>query len=228
MKKLFDDLGQIVPFTVLGKREIELLSDDAIEIVLTEKESLFQPGSPSDSLFIVMEGGIKLLNNNGGDRRLILEFFGPGELVVEEGLLKESAHNAEARPVGEASLLKISFKALRKLFDSNSRFVQAWLELLAGQLNGSRERLATMVFMDVESRLALALAQLCRKFGKRDEDGTLINAKVTHQDLSDYIAASRETVSLCLGQFRRKRLVQTRVRWLIVPDLKALKKFAAS
>jgi CRP-like cAMP-binding protein len=50
--------------------------------------------------------------------------------------------------------------------------------------------------------------------------------KITHQDLSDYIAASRETVSLCLGAFKRKHLIQTQVRWLIIPDLKALRKIA--
>lgn len=226
MIELSEGLGKTLPFSVLNKKELELLAEDATEIEVGEGESLFQPGSPSDAIYFVLDGGIKLIRNNSGPARLILEFFGPGELVVEESILKDSAHDAEARPIGEARVGKISFRVIRKLLDSNSKFSQACMEMLSARLLDYRARLESMVFKDVESRLASALLSLTKKFGKRDPKGAMINVKITHQDISDYIAASRETVSLCLGQFKRKRLLQTQVRWLIIPDLKALRKIA--
>jgi CRP/FNR family transcriptional regulator, cyclic AMP receptor protein len=226
MMELSEGLGKTIPFSVLTKKELELLAEDATEIEVSEGESLFGPGSPSDAIYFVLDGGIKLTRNKSDQTRLVLEFFGPGELVLEEGILSDSAHKAEARPVGGARVSKISFKVLRKLLDSNSKFSQACMEMLSGRLFDYRERIESLVFKDVEARLAGALLALARKFGKRDPKGTLINVKITHQDISDYIAASRETVSLCLGQFKRKRLIQTQVRWLIIPDLKALRKIA--
>jgi CRP/FNR family transcriptional regulator len=226
MKELWEGLGKAIPFTNLNKKELEAVVDDATGIEVKEGETLFQAGSPNDAVYMVVKGGVKLIRNHSNQRRLILEFFGPGEIVAEVSLFKDTAHSTEARPLGKAEVAKISLKVLRRLMESNSRFSQAFLDMVSNQLIDYRERLESMVFKDVEARLALALTILARKFGKKEPKGTMIGVKITHQELSDYIAASRETVSLCLGQFKRKRLLLTQVRWLIIPDLKALKKIA--
>jgi CRP/FNR family transcriptional regulator, cyclic AMP receptor protein len=226
MKELAEGLGKTFPFSVLNKKELDVVAEDATAIEVKEGESLFNSGSPNDAIYLVMDGGIKLLRDNSIRGKLVLEFFGPGEIVAAESILKDSAHRAEARPVGEARVAKISLKVLRKLLEANSRFSQACIEMMTNQLFDCRERMESLVFQDVEARLAGALVCLSKKFGKRDPKGTMISVKITHQDLSDYVAASRETVSLCLGQFRRKKLILTQVRWLIVPDVKALRKIA--
>ncbi len=228
MKDIGEIVGKIFPFSVLSKKELELVKEDALLIELNGQELLFPQGSPSDGIFLVLSGGVKLIRNYPKDKKLILEFFGPGELILEEGRVKNTPHSFEARPVGSATVLKISHKLLKKLFESNSRFVGAWLEMVSRQLEYYQDRLESLVFQDVEARLASALLGLAKKFGKKENKGTLISLKITHQDLSDYIAASRETVSLTLGKFKRKRLIQTRIRWLIIPDLKALHKVSES
>jgi len=228
MKDISEGLGKTFPLSVLNRKEIELVAADATGLQLSEGESLFHPGSPNDALHMVIAGGIKLFRINSSNSRLILDFFGPGELVVEDSILKDVAHNSEARPVGEAQVVKIGFKVLQKLLESNSKFSQACLDMLSSQIFGYRERLELLVFKDVEARLAFALLNLAGKFGKKEQQGTMISVKITHQDISDYIAASRETVSLCLGQFRRKRLIATEGRRLIISDLKALRKIAAT
>ncbi len=226
MKEIIEQLGKTFPFSVLTKKELEQLAEDASAIALAQDESLFQAHSPSDGFYLVVSGGIKLIRNNPGQGRLILEFFGPGELVLEEGLFENTAHSSEARPIGAVKLLKIGHKAMRKFLESNANFTSSWFQLASARLNCYRERLESLVFMDVERRLAGALLLLGKKFGKKDDKGTMINLKVTHQDLSEYVAASRETVSLALGDLRRKKLLQAKMRWLVIPDLKALRKRA--
>jgi len=224
MKELYEQLARVKLFTILSKRELESLVEDSTLIKLNEGGALFQPGGANDGIYLVLSGGIKLLRNYSEQRQLILEFFSPGELAVEDGGFKEVAHYLEARSMVESEILKINFKSIKRLLISNSKFVESCLEVFSQALNSYRERLEAMVFMNTEARLANALITLARKFGKRDEKGTLIDLKVTHQDLADFIASSRETVSLVLSQFRRKRLILNRVRWIIIPDLKALRK----
>jgi len=224
MKELYDQLAKIEPFAILTKRELELLVEDSTLIRLNEGDALFQPGGANDGIYLVLSGGVKLLRNYSEHHQLILEFFAPGELALEDGGFKEVAHCLEARAMVESEVLKINFKTIKKLLNSNSKFVETCLEVFSQLLNSYRERLEAMVFMNTEARLANALMALARKFGKKDEKGTLIDLKITHQDLADFIASSRETVSLVLSQFRRKRLILNRVRWIIIPDLKALRK----
>ena len=112
MIELSEGLGKTFPFSVLTKKELELLAEDATAIESSEGESLFGPGSPSDAIYFVLEGGVKLIRNHTDQSRLVLEFFGPGELVIKESILRDTAHSAEARPVGEAKVSKISMKLL--------------------------------------------------------------------------------------------------------------------
>jgi CRP/FNR family cyclic AMP-dependent transcriptional regulator len=85
-----------------------------------------------------------------------------------------------------------------------------------------------LVFKEVRARLAGILFKLARSFGRRDRQGLVITARITHQDLADYIGASRETVSLTLAEMRRKKLIRMNVRRFVVPDLKLLKKASNS
>jgi len=224
MKDILEQLSNSFPFSVLSKKELEQIAEDASELDLANSETLFQPGSPRDALYLVLSGGVKLTRNNPGKGKLIMEIFGPGEIIIEESFSSNSSHSSEARPLGEAKVLKISHKLLNKIFESNSKFLLAWLEMVSRWLSYYQERLEAMVFQDVNQRLANALVSLAKKFGKKDQRGTLISLKITHQELSEYIAASRETVSLALSDLRKKKLLQTKMRWLVIPDLKALRK----
>jgi CRP-like cAMP-binding protein len=47
--------------------------------------------------------------------------------------------------------------------------------------------------------------------------------KITHQELANLIGSTRETVSLTLSQFKRKRLISTEGRKVIISDADALR-----
>jgi CRP-like cAMP-binding protein len=50
----------------------------------------------------------------------------------------------------------------------------------------------------------------------------LIGVKYTHQEIADYVGSTRETVTLTLGDLRRKNLVLFDHRRIVVRDLEAL------
>jgi CRP/FNR family transcriptional regulator, cyclic AMP receptor protein len=50
----------------------------------------------------------------------------------------------------------------------------------------------------------------------------LIGVKYTHQEIADYVGSTRETVTLTLGELRRKNLVLFDHRRIVVRDLDAL------
>ena len=84
-------------------------------------------------------------------------------------------------------------------------------------------KVEALVFRDVSSKLAELLVKLAGEYGVDDARGTLVALKITHQELANLIGSTRETVSLTLSQFKRKRLIPTEGRKVIISDTDALR-----
>jgi CRP/FNR family cyclic AMP-dependent transcriptional regulator len=78
------------------------------------------------------------------------------------------------------------------------------------------------VFRDVTSKLAELLVKL-ERHGVDDARGTMVALKITHQEMANLIGSTRETVSLTLSQFKRKNLITTEGRKVIIADAEALR-----
>ncbi len=65
-------------------------------------------------------------------------------------------------------------------------------------------------------RLARVLLQLSEKYGEEVPNGTLINVRLTHEDLANLIGTSRETVTTQLSKFTRMGLLKREARRFIV------------
>ena len=224
MENLVEVLRQAPLFSSLTRKEIDLLAQGATRAGLTRKETVFRPGAPMDAVYLIVNGGVKVSKSADQDISFILDIYRPGEVIGEECLTHASNHDTEARPLDQATLIKLETKTLQKILEENPRFARACLHLTIERARLHREKVEDLIFREVPARLAGALLKLAKNFGRRDKQGTLIAARITHQDLADYIGASRETVSLALGQMRRKKLLKMNVRKFILPDPKALRK----
>ena len=69
-------------------------------------------------------------------------------------------------------------------------------------------------------RLATVLLQLSKKYGKEVPTGTLISARLTHEDLANLIGTSRETVTTQLSKLTRLGLLKREGRRFIVEKAK--------
>lgn len=63
-------------------------------------------------------------------------------------------------------------------------------------------------FSDADDRIRAALNIFCHKFGTKDKRGTIINIKLTHQNLANFAAVSRETVSRFIGHMIKSEEIE--------------------
>lgn len=66
-----------------------------------------------------------------------------------------------------------------------------------------------MAYQTVRQRFARKLLELAQRFGTQTADGTLIEARMTQQDLAEMVGTTRETLAHTLSAFRAGRLVDT-------------------
>ncbi len=86
----------------------------------------------------------------------------------------------------------------------------------------------SLLHREVATRLATLLMNLGDRFGTENgEAGTLIDVRLTHQDLANMIASTREAVSKVMSEFQRDGHIETRNRKIIVLDRNALSEYAS-
>ena len=75
--------------------------------------------------------------------------------------------------------------------------------------------------------MATLLLNLGERFGEDDHADLLIDVRLTHQDLANMIASTREAVSKVMSEFRRDGVIETRNRLIAILDHGALVKRAS-
>ena len=75
---------------------------------------------------------------------------------------------------------------------------------------------------EVSTRLATLLINLGERFGESNGVGTLIDVRLTHQDLANMIASTREAVSKVMSELQRDGVIESRNRRIIIVNGEAL------
>ncbi len=80
------------------------------------------------------------------------------------------------------------------------------------RLRQSDEVIESLLDREVSARLATLLLNLGDRFGETDGSGTALRVRLTHQDLANMIASTREAVSKVMSGFQRDGLIEVRDR----------------
>ena len=76
-----------------------------------------------------------------------------------------------------------------------------------------------MVTVDSEQRLGKTLLQLARTLGKKNQQSTRIELKISHDELSEMVGTTRPRISLFMQRFRNLGLIETKLdRFLVIKE----------
>jgi CRP/FNR family cyclic AMP-dependent transcriptional regulator len=216
-------LKKIPMLLQLGPEAVARLSENVEMREIRRREVIYLSGDPGESLFFVNGGRVKISKVTRDGKALTLSYCGPSELFGEACLVDGGPRSEMAEATENAMVTEIERNDFDKLMQSHAQLGCAMTKLLAQRRRDMENKLETLVFRDVTSKLAEQLLQLADEYGVEDSRGTLVALKITHQELANLIGSTRETVSLTLSQFKRKNFIRTDGRKVIIADSKSLR-----
>lgn len=178
---------------------------------------LIQEGECGDTIYIVLQGRLRAFLGDGNGKELTLGFYGPLEYVGEMSL-DGGPRSANVEAVDATTCSVISRAVLLNYIAQHPEFA---LELMARLIH--RARLATesagnVALIDVYGRLVRLLNQLAQEPEASGE--RRLSERLTHQELAQHLACSREMVSRLLKDLETGGYIAVRERWIWL--LKAL------
>jgi CRP/FNR family transcriptional regulator, cyclic AMP receptor protein len=179
-------------------------------------------GAPIDALVILGRGRARLERVAGDGRAVPLGYRGSGDVLSESCFGSLKHHTESAIAMEEVEAVRLPLSTVTSLIASDPVFASAVMALLVARQRETEERIESMLFRNVEGRLAEFLLKAADRWGVPTPKGTLISAPITHLEIAQAIGSTRETVTLTLGSLRREGLLDVAGRRLIVKDREAL------
>jgi CRP-like cAMP-binding protein len=199
------------------------LSDAGTIQRVTRGRPLVTQGDPANSVVLLGSGRVRLVRALNEGHTLSLGYRGAGDFICDAALGGVPNHRESAIATEDVEALIVPIATVRGLMASDPAFSNALLAALVERNAETEERLASMLFRNVEARLAEFLLKAASRWGIPDPRGVLISAPFTHQEMASMIGSTRETVTLTLGELRRKGIIEVDRRRIVVLDREGLK-----
>lgn len=212
LSPLFERVSRTTREAVIGAAVLEVAP--ANTVILAE-------GMTADALLLLGRGRARVERRSSG-RTFPLGYRGPGDVLGEACLGREKKHAETATTMEEAEVVRIPLAIVDDLSSADPSIGPAIVTLLVARQREVEDRIESMLFRNVEARLAEFLLKSASRWGVPVPQGVLISAPLTHLEIAQAIGSTRETVTLTLGSLRREGLLDVAGRRLIVKDREAL------
>jgi CRP-like cAMP-binding protein len=223
LKRTLWYLKKIPLLAELGPEGLARLAERVEQREIRRREVVYMNGDPGEALYFVNGGRIKISKVTRDGKSLTLFYCGPSELFGEGCLIDGGPRTEMAEAVENAMLTQIERGDFERLLSTHAHLGAAMTRLMVQRRKDLETKVEALVFRDVTSKLAELLIKLGAEYGVDDARGTMVALKITHQELANLIGSTRETVSLTLSQFKRKKFICTEGRKVIISDSEGLK-----
>ena len=207
----------------LDRRAVESLLARGQRRRVRKGTTLFVEGDRGDSVIALLAGRVRVFTTDIAGREAVLAIRGPGDLVGEFTAVDGHPRSASAEALESAEVIAIPGDRFREALDEIPSLARHLLVSVVARLRDADRKRAEFGGADAARRVARRLIELAERYGENTAEGIAIQVAMTQDDLAGWTGASREAVSRAIGELRRKGMIQTGRRSLVVVDLEALR-----
>jgi CRP-like cAMP-binding protein len=198
-----------------------------VERRFAPKDTIFTPGDPDDQLYFLLSGTVRLYRMYGDYKEATTALLKDGGVFGKLSLCEGRWQDVFAEAVTESRVAGIQKASLERVIKSNPEFALRLFSSFSERLRQSDEVIESLLHREVSVRLATLLINLSERFGGEGGTGVIIGVRLTHQDLANMIASTREAVSKVMSELQRNGVIETRSRRIVILDRGALSERAS-
>ncbi|HHG83436.1 MAG TPA: Crp/Fnr family transcriptional regulator, partial [Bacteroidetes bacterium] len=117
----------------------------------------------------------------------------------------------------------MSVDDMESLIARNSQMGMQVTKLIGFRLRKMERKLKALIFKDARTRIVDFIREMAEEMGRPAGTETLVRHSLTHQEIANLTASSRQTVTTVLNELRAKNVINFERKRILVRDLKALK-----
>lgn len=209
-------------FQRLSEDQLSRLERYARTRTFAKGNAIYLPSDQSNGAFLLGTGRVRICSTTPDGKQAIMGFVKAGEIFGEMSLLQDGMREERAEAAEVCQVVLLPGDELRRLMSECSELSLGITKLIGVRRRRIERRLRSLLFRSNRERLGYLLLDLVEQFGKKCPNGTLIDVRLSHQELASIIGSTRESVTIHLGEFQAEGLIQQSRMRIVVIDLRRL------
>lgn len=207
-------LRNVPLLSLLSENELALLARVVSRKSYARNSQILGAGDPTDSLYILISGRIKVFMGDLDGKEVILSILGPNEFFGEMGLIDNSPRSANVVALEPCELICISKPDFKRCLADNFDMAMTVMRGLVKRLRDADKQIGSLALMDVFGRVARLLLDTAEVV-----DGEkVVTRKLSKQDIARMIGASREMVSRVMKHLQEAGYIEVRAGTIVIRD----------
>jgi CRP/FNR family transcriptional regulator len=187
------------PLTYLPRKQVQEFAKNRV---------IYSPAQPSDHLFVVILGRVKLASAAEDGCQTIARIVRTEGLFGESSLIAPRASTETATALDAVSLMSWSRNEIEQHIERDASLGLALTQYMVRQCLDLQDRIESMAIHKTPERVMLALIQLAETLGTPLPDGSVRISALTHYAIAEYVGTSREIVTFQMNRLRRMGMLR--------------------
>ena len=190
---------------------------------------LFAEGQPADGVYLLRTGRAKVSVSSAAGKTVILRIARSGALLGVNSVIMDVPHDVTVETLERCRIDFISRSDFLKTLAKTDPALVGVAHTLGNELSEAFDHLRSLLLSEsAEERLVRLLLKWCDEEGETGSEGVRVNSGLTHEEISQMICTSRETVTRLFAKLRKKHNVTFAGNAIFVRDRRALEALVAA
>ena len=200
-------------FAELAPADIQLIASHGVVRRYAKGSVLINEGDESDSLFVIIDGTVKVFLSDENGKEVILRIQGAGEYFGELAIIDSAPRSASVITLEPTRVAVVTRAGFEQCMRENEDVALQLIRSLAARVRSLTENVRNLALLDVYGRVARTLLNMAE-----EHDGEqVIPQKLTHQEIANMVGASREMVSRIMKDLMEGGYIEVRDRQIHIP-----------
>jgi len=170
------------------------------EVILHEEDT-------NNFMYMILSGRLKVIRTTAEGKEIILAIHHSGQFFGEISLIDGKTSPATVMAAEDSLIIVVSRKDFHDLLINHKKVLYNLLQIMCARLRDSWDKLKILTLKDTAERIRLLFSMLSFHYGEKTTEGTLLNMKLTHQNIADMTGLTRETVTRILNKWQNNEKI---------------------
>lgn len=203
-------------------QKVERFFSSFTPLTYKKGETIIRAEDPPLGVYYLTKGSVRQYLVSPTGETFMVHVYKPGAFFplmwaindIPNTFYFDALVDVEVRRAGQEAVVTFLKTHPDVLFDTMQRLITG--------LHGLVTRIGHVVLDDAYTKTALLLLYFAKNFGEKTDHGVALRIPLVHREIASWIGTTRETASLQMEALKRKGIILTRGRRLIVTNPKLL------